>query len=200
MKRLKKLSEETIHDNPWWTYKHDTYEKPNGETGDYYYCDAKGYAMVIPVLEDGRIVLTLQHRYLANKQSIEFPAGGIEDSADALSCAKRELKEETGCVAEDFIKLGIFEPHNSMTKDTAHVFLAKVVEQGQQQLEDTEDIEILYRRPDEIDDMIKRNDIWDGETMAAWALARHHFFVEKYSEEKPALNPLHKVFDTLLDI
>ena len=171
-KHLKKISEEILHKNPWWTYKHDIYEKPNGEEGEYFYAEFGGMAMVIPVLEDARIVLTLQHRYLADKQSIEFPGGGIASHADALETAKQELLEETGCIAHEFIKVGVFEPVIGYAKDASHIFVAHVQDITETSPDDTEEFDVLIRRPDEVDRMIQNNAIWHGQTLAAWALAR----------------------------
>ncbi len=180
-KHLKKLSEEIINKNPWWTYKHDTYEKPNGEVGDYYYGETPGNAMIVPILDDGRMVLILQQRYLREKQSIEFPCGGTVLGESALETAKKELLQEAGCIADEYIKIGEFEGLNGLCKDMCSVFLAYVEEQKEQNLDDTEEIEIIYRRPDEIDQMIKKNEIWDGQTMAAWAMVHHEFLhKEKY--------------------
>ena len=175
-KHLKKLSEEVLHENPWWTYKHDTYELPNGEEGNYYYGETPGMVMIVPILSDGRLVLTLQHRYLRDKQSIELPGGGIKKGQEVLDGAKVELFEETGCVAKEFIKIGSFETANGLLKETTHVFLAHITEQHEQHLDDIEEIELLYRRPDEVDKMIRSNEIWDGQTMAAWTLSHYHFF------------------------
>jgi len=176
-KHLKKISEEVIHENPWTMYKHDVYEKPNGEEGNYYYLETPaGSSCIVPVMPDGRIVLVLQHRYLSDKQSIELPSGKIEEGVTALESAQKELREETGWEATDWIKAGEFNPANGYLKTTAHVFIAEVTEQKEQQLDDTEDIDVLYRRPDEFEDMITRGDISDGYTMAAWSLVRHRFF------------------------
>lgn len=174
-KHLKKLSEEVLHENPWYTYNHDTYEKPNGEEGHYYYTQTTGVSFIVPVMQDGRILLALQYRYLKEKQSIEFPAGSIGPEDSPLEGAKRELLEETGCTATEWMKIGTFEPANGYAKDTTHAFIAYVDAQGEQVLDDTEEIELLYRRPDEIEDMIRRGDIWDGQTLATWALVRHRF-------------------------
>ncbi len=174
MKHLKKLSEELLHTNPWWNYKHDTYEKPNGETGDYYYAETNGMVKIVPIMPDGRIVLTLQHRYLTGKQSIEFPAGGIEQGEDIIEAVKRELMEEVGGVAQEIIKIGVFEPSNGFAIDTAHIFLAYVDEIHPNASEDTEEIEVLYRRVDEIERMVTTNEIWDGATLATWSLVRNH--------------------------
>lgn len=173
-RRLKKLSEEVLHQNPWNVYKHDTYELPNGEVGNYYYVETPGVGMVVPRMLDGRVLLVLQYRYLEDKQSIEFPAGGLKGN-EPLEGTKRELLEETGCVGENWAKLGEFESCSGLLKDRAHVFVCDVVEQQAPQLDKTEQIELLYRRPREIDEMIQKNDIWDGQSLAAWALARQYF-------------------------
>jgi len=174
-KHLKKVSEEVLHSNPYWDYKHDIYEMPNGVQGEYWYADRVGTALIIPKLPDDRIVLTLQHRYLQDKQSIEFPAGGLLKDIQLLESAQRELLEETGCVGENWVKIGMFEESNGVLKCPTHVYMCDVVSQTHQQLDDSEEIEVLTRRPDEIQQMIERNEIWDGLTLAAWSLVRHYF-------------------------
>lgn len=175
-KRWKKLTEETVHVNPWWTYKHDTCEKPDGNVGDYYYGEERGSAMVIPVLASGKIVLVLQHRYLEDKQSIEFPGGGIMEDETAKDAAKRELLEETGCAGEEYIYLGKLEALNGFFKSSNSIFFCALSEQRAQALDETEDIEVLERSPQEFEDMVQKNEISDGKTLAAWAMARHHIF------------------------
>ncbi len=170
MKHLKKLSEEVIHQNPWWVYKHDTYEKPNGGIGHYYYGQLPGSTIIVPRLSDGRIVMIIQYRYLLEKLSIEFPCGGSRSLETPLQNAQAELREETGCLAETFTHVGSFQPYNGVILDECHVFLAEVVHQERQALDDTEQIDVLYRRPDEIEEMVHRNEIWNGETLAAWAM------------------------------
>ncbi|MBI2436238.1 MAG: NUDIX hydrolase [Candidatus Magasanikbacteria bacterium] len=174
-KHLKKISEEILHENPWWKYKHDIYERPNGSEGDYFYAETPGVVMIVPVLPDGRIVLTLQHRYLVDKQSIEFPGGGIPEGMAPSEAAVQELLEETGCTAKEMVKIGEFEPDAGFVRDRCHVFLAHIISQSKQQLDETEEIELLYRLPEEVDDMIRKNEIWDGETMATWSLVYHYF-------------------------
>lgn len=174
-KHLKKISEEILQENPWWKYKHDVYEKPNGESSDYFYGETPGFVMIVPVLEDGRLVLIRQYRYLEDKECIGFPGDGIKQGVAPLEAAKMELAEETGYVAQEFIKIGMFQPSPGFVKDLSHVFLAEVEELTQQNLDDTEQIEVLLRRPDEVDEMVRKNEIWDGQTLAAWAMVHHEF-------------------------
>src|SRR3989338_10650731 len=102
-KPWKKLSQEIVHQNPWWKYKHDTFEKTDGTVGNYYYGVCRGNSMVIPILPDGKLLLIRNYRYIRNQESIEFPCGGKEQGATPEQTAERELLEETGSVAEKLI-------------------------------------------------------------------------------------------------
>ena len=77
-------------------------------------------------------------------------------------------------MGDNWIHIGSFEPSAGCIKDKTYVFLCDVVEQRAQQLDDTEEIDVLYRLPEEIDTMIEHNDLWCGQTLAAWALAGQH--------------------------
>jgi len=176
MEKSKKVSSEILGANPWWKYVHDKYSLPSGKEGDYYYGETAGLgcSMVIPILDDGRLLLTVQFRYLRDKRSVEFPCGGLSGPEETPSAAAvRELLEETGYKSSDIIKIGEFDGLNGLFKDTTHVFIARELERvGEQNLDESEDIELIYRRPDEFEDIIKRGEIWDGQTLAAWAIVR----------------------------
>lgn len=170
---MQKLSEEVIHSNPWWDYKHDRYTLPNGQPGDYYYGEDSGSALIIPILDNGKLLLVVQNRYLLDKRSVEFPCGGLKKDEQPSEAATRELLEETGHASSDLIKIGSFDALNGLFKDTTHIFVAReLTKTGEPQLDGTEEIEILFRRPDEFEDMIQRGEIWDGQTLASWAVAR----------------------------
>ncbi len=176
---FKTLSTEVIHKNPWFEYKHDKCLLPNGQEADYYYPETfgSGCSMVVPLLDDGRLLLTAQYRYLRDRQSVEFPCGGIQPPESPSETAQRELLEETGWRADDLIKVGSFEGLNGLVKDTAHVFVARGLEQVRSpQADPSETIEIMFRRIDEFEDMIKRGEIWDGQTLASWAMTRDYLY------------------------
>lgn len=169
----KKISEEIIQQNDWWTYKHDKYELEDGSEGEYFYGETAGNAMIIPVLNDGRLVLTTQYRYLGSKLSVEFPCGSLRSGERPADAATRELLEETGYKTDNLIKIGDFEPLNGLFKDASHLFVAPELKQvAEPSLDRTENIELIYRRPDEFDRMVQAGEIWDGQTLAAWALAK----------------------------
>jgi len=176
MKHFKKLSEETVNQNPWWTYKHDVAEDPDGKKRDYYYGLGPGSVLIVPILSDGRVVLISQYRYLTEGQQIEFPGGALNENETPLDAAKRELKEEAGCEAVEITNIGIFYPMLVGWKSACHVFLADVDIVAEPKPEQGEYLELVYRRPDEIEELARTNNITSGMTLAAWAMARSHFF------------------------
>ena len=173
MSEIKKLSSEIIEKNPWWEYKKDKIVQKDGIEGEYYYTETLGNVIIIPVLDDGRLVLVREYRYLNDKYGIQFPGGGIQVNESVVESAKRELLEESGYATDNFIKLGMFEPSVGLLKDMSHIFIANELTLLQKpKVEDFEQTEVIVRRVDEFEDMIKRGEIWSGQTLAAWALGK----------------------------
>lgn len=174
MTRWKTIESKVFFESPWMTFKHNVFEMPNGKRGNYYFVSTRGSSMVVPILPDGRILLTRQYRYLVDEESVEFPAGGVKKNQDHLAAAKGELEEESGYRAGELKYVGNFVPMNGVTDEVCHVYLASGLTPVGQILDETEDINVFFRSPEEIDAMIKENKIQDGMTLAAWALARFH--------------------------
>ena len=126
MSEIKKLSSEVVDKNPWWEYKKDRIVQKNGIEGEYYYTETLGNVLVIPVLDDGRLVLVREYRYLNEKYGIQFPGGGVGSGESVAEAAKRELLEESGYATENLIKIGMFEPSVGVLKDLSHIFIANV--------------------------------------------------------------------------
>jgi ADP-ribose pyrophosphatase len=175
MKKWEKLSEEILHKNPWWTYKHEKYVLPNGKEGDYYYMHTNGGASIIPVLDDGRIIMTKQWRYLFKRENIEFPIGGLKENQSYEEAARTELEEEVGYKIGELSLIGEMSSCKGLVDELIKVFLAKNLKKTKSHPDETEEIEILLKTPEEIDKMIETNEIWDGQVLAAWALARKYF-------------------------
>ncbi len=172
MQEIEKISSEVIHKTPRWDYKIDNF-KQDGKIREYYYVQTLGSSMVVPVLDDGRLLLVRQYRYLEDKFSVEFPCGGMDVSETPTDAANREMLEETGFQSSDLIKIGSFAPCNGLLKEMCHIFLAnELSEVSKPQSTEDEVTEVLMRRPDEFENMIKHGEIWDGQVLAAWALVR----------------------------
>jgi len=173
LKRWKKLASKTIHENPWWTYKRDEFQIPDGIQGEYYSVYTRGASLIIPVLDDGRVILVNQYRYLCDKESLELPCGGVKEGKTYEEMASIELQEETGYKARKLDYVAEFNPFNGVTNEICKVFLGSDLQRNRMQPDATEEFEILLKSKSEIDDMIRHNIIWDGMTIAAWGLARH---------------------------
>lgn len=174
MERWKTTKSEVFFQSPWTTFKHNEFEMPNGKQGHYYFVSTRGSSRVVPVLPDGRILLTKQYRYLVDRESIEFPAGGVKEGQDHLQAAQSELEEEAGYRAGTLQDVGEYIPMNGVTDEICRVYIARDLTKTKQNLDETENIGVFARTPEEIDAMIAANEIQDGQTLADWALAKPH--------------------------
>lgn len=169
----KTLSSEILFKNPWTVFKHNTFEMPDGKKGNYYFVSTNGSSIIVPILPDGRVILTKQYRYLTNRQSIEFPAGGVQTNRSHEDAAMSELREETGYETKKLEYVGEFCPFNGVTDEICKVFIARDLSFVGQKLEDTEQgTEVLMLDDRDIARMIENNEIQDGQTLAAWTMCK----------------------------
>ncbi|MDH3252041.1 MAG: NUDIX hydrolase [Ignavibacteria bacterium] len=172
LKRWKKISEQVVVENAWWVYKKDLYELPSGSRGVYNYVHSNGSSMVIPVRENGTIIMVKQYRYLCELESLEFPAGGVKKGITHDQTARDELVEETGFSARQLVLVSRFNPYNGVTNEMCHVYVARELQQVGSAPDETEDFEIVMLTPAEIDEYIRNGTIWDGMSIAAWCQAK----------------------------
>jgi ADP-ribose pyrophosphatase len=172
MKPYKTLERRVVSENPWWRYCHDRIELPSGKSGDYHYVATNGSSMVVPVTEDGRFLLVRQYRYTGDRDSLEFPCGGIKNNATFEETAIHELVEETGFESEKMRVIGEFNPCNGLLYEKCLVYIAEGLHYVGARPDETESFELEYRTAQEIDTLIRNGTIWDGMTMAAWTLTK----------------------------
>lgn len=172
LRRWKTLTSKVVSKNPWWTYKIDTFKIPEGVAGEYHYVQTEGSSMIVPVTDDGRIILVNQYRYLCDRESIEFPCGGVKAGKSYEEMARLELEEETGYRSDDVERVGEFNPFNGVTNEMCAVHVARNLQPAQAKPDATEEFELLRCTPGAIEEMIRTNKIWDGMTLAAWTLVK----------------------------
>ncbi len=125
-----------------------------------------GGAVVVPVTDDGKIILITQYRYPHDKVIIELPAGKLEKGEDPQVCATRELTEETGYTSKKVTKLGKIFTTPGFCDEVLHIYLAENLIPGDHAREEGEEgIEILELSLDEIDEKIRNGDIVDAKTI-----------------------------------
>ncbi len=129
-----------------------------------------GAAVILPVLEDGRIVLIRNYRYAVGESIYELPAGNLEAAEAPRHCAARELTEETGYRAASIEPLGSFLAAPGSSDETLHAFLATGLREGPQELERYEEIEVQVFLPSRVKEMVLSGEIHDAKTIAALGL------------------------------
>lgn len=125
-----------------------------------------GAVVLLPLLDDGRIVLIKNERFSVGRVLWELPAGTLEPSEALEVCAARELEEETGYRAQTITPLMSFLPTPGMSNERMHVFVARGLVKTQQSLDPIERIEPVPTSVDDVLRMIKTGEIEDGKTIA----------------------------------
>lgn len=185
-------STRTAYENSWIRVREDHVIRPDGAPGIYGVVELRWPAVFVVALTDAdEVVLVTQHRYATGALSIEVPAGA-SDGEEPLVAAQRELLEETGLRAREWVRVGGMDALNGIAKAPEHVFVARgltgalnrrttgasdaphpagtvggrsasQVEEGISRVEAVPFAEVLA--------MISAGTIRDGETIAALALA-----------------------------
>jgi ADP-ribose pyrophosphatase len=130
-----------------------------------------GGAAIVPVTDDGRIILITQYRYPHDQVIFELPAGKLEVGEDPYICASRELKEETGYTSDKISKLGKIFTTPGFCDEILHIYLATNLVEGDHAREEGEEGMELYKLTlDEIDEKIRTGEIVDAKTICGIAM------------------------------
>jgi ADP-ribose pyrophosphatase len=134
-----------------------------------------GGAVIVPVRDDGKILMVTQFRYPLKKIILEFPAGKLDKGEDPIKCAVRELEEETGYKTENIFKLGEIYTTPGFCSEILHLYLAKSLTYGEHKREEGEEgMEIFEFSEQEIEDKIRRGEINDAKSICAFHLAKNY--------------------------
>jgi ADP-ribose pyrophosphatase len=129
-----------------------------------------GGAVVLPITNEGKVVLVKQYRYPFDKFLYELPAGKLEPNEDPLLCASRELQEETGYTTDNITKLGSIYTTPGFCSEELHIYLAKDLTSGEHNREEGEyGMEMHEFEMKEVTEMILDGRIKDSKTIAGIA-------------------------------
>jgi len=166
------LKVKKIFASPWVRLEQHLVRTPAGREFTHVVIHSGPSVMVVPVCDDGRIIVTREYRYPTRCWNYQLPGGGT-DGARPDVAARRELREETGYVARRLEKLGRFVVYSGLSSEWCHVFLATGLRLESQQLEHSEQITVRAVSWPELERMIAANRFRDGMSLAALAMARH---------------------------
>lgn len=146
----------------------DTISVPNGNIVQWDFIKHKGAAAVVPITDEGKIIMVRQYRNALDRETLEIPAGGL-DSIDEpmIVAAARELEEETGYQSNELEFLISVAAAVAYCNEKIDVFVARNLIPSEQCLDEDEFVEVEEYSVDELADMIYAGDINDAKTIAA---------------------------------
>lgn len=137
---IKESSEK--YKNPWIRVREDKVIRLDGKDGIFGVVEMLSGVSVLPLDDDGFVYLTEEFHYAIGKNSVETISGAIDENEEPLEAAKRELQEETGIQADEWINLGEVNPFTTVVKSPATLYLARKLKFGEANPEETEQIKI----------------------------------------------------------
>lgn len=165
------LAAETVFQGHLLHVRRDRVRLPNGNETGREYIVHPGAVLIVPVLDDGRLVFERQFRYPLRQSFIELPAGKIDPNEDILLTGQRELLEETGYSARAWRYLAALHPCIGYSNEIIHLFLATGLSAGTHQRDEDESLEVFSMTLVEAMDAMRSGKITDAKTMIAlfWA-------------------------------
>ena len=138
---------------------------PDGRPATREYIQHPGAVAVVPILDDGRLVLVRQYRYPVAKVLLEWPAGKRDDGESTLACAMRELREETGYTAREWAYGGEIHNAAAYSSESIWIWFARGLTPGPQQLDSGEFVEMVTLSEAELDAIATRDGLPDVKTL-----------------------------------
>ena len=161
------MSGSRVFDGSLLKVHRDTVRLPDGSQGTREYIRHPGAVAVVPLFDDGAVLLERQFRYPHRREFIEIPAGKLEPGEPPVETAKRELLEETGYVAAHWKPLGVVHTAIAYTDEAIHLFMAKGLTEGTRKLDAGEFLETFKAPYADALAMIRDGRITDCKTVAA---------------------------------
>jgi len=124
-----------------------------------------GAVMVVPLLDDGRVVLERQWRHPIGRVMVEFPAGKLDPGEDRLACARRELVEETGYSAREWAYAGQLHPVISYSTEFIDVWFARGLTLGERRLDEGEFLDVFAATPQQLLEWCRTGEVTDAKTL-----------------------------------
>ena len=145
--------------------RRDTVALPDGAQATREYIVHPGAVMIVPLLDDGRLLMERQYRYPVGRVMLEFPAGKLDPGENVKACAQRELAEETGYRAKEWARAGVLRNAPAYADEVIEIWFARGLQAGQRSLDVGEFIELTTLDEAELDAAAGRGEVTDAKTL-----------------------------------
>lgn len=162
----KTIKTEPIYEGPIFSMEKLTVELPNGKITTRDVIRNPGASVIVPITEDGHIIMVRQYRKPIEEVSLEIPAGKLDPGEDPVHCAARELHEETGYTAKNLKKILTLHPAPAFADEILHVFIATGLTKGEVCPDEDEVIFAEKYKLDTVIRMIQDGTIKDAKTVS----------------------------------
>ena len=159
------VESQTLFEGAFLKARRDTVRLPDGRLGQREYILHPGAVVVIPLLDDGRVLLERQYRHPMGRVMTEFPAGKLDPGEDPLACARRELLEETGYTARQWAHAGDMHLAIAYSTEIIHIFFARGLVAGPAQLDPDEFLEVRTATVQELAEACRGGGVTDAKTL-----------------------------------
>jgi len=171
----KRICKKSLYKGKAVGFNSDTVLLPNGKKAVREYLVHPGAVAVLPVLENGKVVMVRQYRYPINEQTLEIPAGKMHGSKDnIIKRLRAELKEETGFTCGKLTKILSFWPCSTFSNEHLHIYLAEKLKQGKAMPDEDEFLRVEIVPLDKAFKMVDDGKIKDAKTVIALLWYRLH--------------------------
>jgi len=180
IKPWKTLSSRPVYQNRWTSVREDLAEMPNGQTTIYGVVECGDCVGVLPFLDDDRVVMVRQYRYVFGEDHRwEMPTGGVKAGESLLDAARRELQEEVGYDAKNFQHINTYFTSKSIMHEIAHLYVGRDLTRVQSIPDETEFLEVAEFPFQQVLQMVLDCEIRDSMTIIAVLLADRMRRLEK---------------------
>lgn len=163
--REHQLRSEQVFEGNFLRVSRDKVRLPDGHETEREFIRHSGASVVVPVLDDGRLVLVRQFRYPLQRVILEFPAGKIDPGEPPLHTAVRELSEETGYTGGEWAYAGPIHNAAAYSDEVIHLYFARGLREGEATLDHGEHLDVVRMAEDELDALAARGELSDAKTL-----------------------------------